>query len=438
MKELHEMTAQALRKMIDQRRISVEELTRHYLARIEKYDARLNAVAEIDEGVLDQARRMDEQYKDLPLFGLAVLIKDNIDVKGLHTTAGSLALKDNIAQADAPIVANLRRMGALILGKTHMTEFANYTSGPMPNGYSSAGGQVYNAYSREADPSGSSTGSAVAVSAGFCAMAVGTDTSFSVVGCATANGVTGLKPPHGALCGEGIVPISHTLDSAGALTKDMEDALMLYGGMMGQEICTNPASVGEMRIAVNRFNREMVSDRQMGFYEALLGRLRKEGARILETEHPRNRHMGSIMRCEFAHDLEEYLAGSSAGIQTLDEIIAVYRNNPDTMMKHGIDTLEAAQASGGLKDAEYIEAMAERERVRAELMQELEEYDVCIMTGPTSVMHFAGLPSVALPMCMAEDGTPRGIILYGADEKKLYAAAMAIEKHCAGVTAPRL
>ena len=133
--------------------------------------------------------RMDERES----LGLPILVKDNIDVAGLHTTAGSLALSDSVATRDAPVIANLRRHGALILGKTNMTEFANYTGERMPNGYSSRGGQVRNAYDPTHDPSGSSTGSAVAVSARLCSAALGTDTSFSIVGCATENGVTGHK-----------------------------------------------------------------------------------------------------------------------------------------------------------------------------------------------------------------------------------------------------
>ena len=199
MSELQQMTAIELRDLIRTRRLGVEELTRYYLDRIERYDGALNSVAELDGTALEQAREMDTHPDDLPLFGLPILVKDNIDVCGLHTTAGSLALADNVARTDAPVVANLRRNGAIILGKTNMTEFANYTTQGMPNGYSSRGGQVLHAYDRARDPSGSSTGSAVAMAAGFCAAAVGTDTSFSVVVCAAENGVTGLKPPVGRL-----------------------------------------------------------------------------------------------------------------------------------------------------------------------------------------------------------------------------------------------
>lgn len=229
------MTARQLAEEIRQRRLGVEEVTRAFLGRIEKLGGKggLNAVAELNEAVLAQARAMDnlKSGREGALFGLPVLIKDNIDVAGLHTTAGSLALADNRAAKDAPIVDNLRRSGALILGKTNMTEFANYTGARTPNGYSSRGGQVINAYDPQRDPSGSSTGSAVAMSAGLCAAAIGTDTSFSIVGCATDNGVTGLKPPHGALSSQGILPIARTLDSAGPITRDLRDALLVYSCM---------------------------------------------------------------------------------------------------------------------------------------------------------------------------------------------------------------
>ncbi len=168
----------------------------------------LNCIAELDPTALEQARRIEECGSDLPLAGIPVLVKDNIDVKGLHTTAGSLALADNIAVSDAPIAANLRRNGAVILGKTNLTEFANYVSDSMPGGYSSRGGQVIHAVDPALSPSGSSSGSGVAVSAGIVPMAVGTDTSFSIIHCAMANGICGLKPPVGALSQEVIAPLA--------------------------------------------------------------------------------------------------------------------------------------------------------------------------------------------------------------------------------------
>lgn len=441
------MTAVQLREAIRKKRISIEALVRAYLARIQKYNdaGGLNAIAELDSSVIAQAKAMDAQQNTdlakLPLFGLPILVKDNIDAAGLHTTAGSLSLSENSALKDAPIVANLKRNGALILGKTNMTEFANYTTQGMPNGYSSMGGQVKNAYDKTKDPGGSSTGSAVAVSAGFCAAAVGTDTSFSVVGCATENGVTGLKPPHGSLPSRGIIPISHTLDSAGVLTRDFSDALLLYSGMRDTPISAiKPTNPETLRIAINTFERSEVSDAQLARYDVLFQALRKAGVSFSQVSHASSPFQSDIMRYEFKHDLEEYLLPSSSNRKTLGEIVSFYESSPELMMKYGITLLRSAldEASGKLDDLPYRRAIAERERQRIFLFDSLREYDACVMTGPTNIMHYLGFPSAALKLSMADDDTPRGIILYGADEIRLYAALLTIEKYCARVTPPKL
>lgn len=439
------MTAKWLRNEISSRRIGIEELVRLYLDRISKYDGinGLNTIVELDSTVIQQARDMDAQknVQDLPLFGLPILLKDNIDVAGLHTTAGSLALTDNIAVKDAPVIANLRRNGVIILGKTNMTEFANYTTQDMPNGYSSRGGQVKNAYDRTKSPGGSSSGSAVAMSAGFCAAAVGTDTSFSVIGCATENGVTGLKPPKGKLSTKGIIPISHTLDSAGALTRDFYDAYILYAGMCDKPLKNitykNPK---DLRIALNTFNLDEVSNAQIERYESLIKNLKKAGVVISEISQGYSPYQRDIMRCEFKYNLEEYLLTSSAKIKTLKDIVRLYESNSERMMRYGITYLNEAlnETSGRLDDVSYLLALEERKKQQALVTEQLREYDACIMTGPTNIMHFVGLPSVALKLCMADDNTPRGIILYGVDEMRLYSAALTIESYCSEVTCPIL
>lgn len=440
MDEILNMTARELRQALRQGSIGAEELTRLYLNRIEAHDGQLNAVAELNESAIAQARKLDSQRsrRDELLYGLPLLIKDNIDVAGLHTTAGSLALTDNLARTNAAIVDNILRNGGVILGKTNMTEFANFTSSGMPNGYSSRGGSVYNAYARSLDPSGSSTGSAVAVSAGFCAAAVGTDTSFSIVECATSNGVTGLKPRCGALPSSGILPISRTLDSAGPLSRDLADAILLYSGMADRPLAPiEPKPASELRIAVNVFNQAEISQAQCGRYARLFDALRAEGARFENIEQPYSPCQRSIMLCEFRRDLERYLAGAPARLKTLDDIIAFYRAEPESRMKYGISVLEEAAALGA-DDQMYTEALAERARMRRRVLDELAQYDACVMTGPTNVMHFTGLPSLALKLCTGEDGCPRGIILYGADERRLLAAALTIEAHCLPVRAPEL
>lgn len=445
MQELERMTAVQLAQAIRQKKLGVEELTRAYLDRIQRLDGPngLNAVGELADDALETARKMDAAgaNREGALYGLPVLLKDNLDAAGMHTTAGSLALTDNLAQRDAPVVANLRRSGALILGKTHMTEFANYVADGMPSGYSSQGGQVLHAYDRAKDPSGSSSGSAVAVSAGLCAAAVGTDTSFSIVGCATENGIVGYKPPHGVLSGEGIIPIARILDSAGPMTRTLEDALLVYGAMRGSPLPeTEPIPACRLRLAVNTYQLEEISAAQRGRYAALVEALEKAGAAVSRVEHPYMPLQQVIMRYAFRHDLEAYLAGTPAARKTLQAILDYYEAAPQQRMPYGASYLRSAleDAPEGIQSAAYRQALAERAKQRAALDAPQEEWDACLMTGPTNIMHFTGLPSLALPMEMAPDGTPRGLILYGKDEGRLLAAAHTIQQYCPGVTPPRL
>lgn len=434
-------SATVLQRLLRGREITAEELTRYYLSRIEQYNPVLHAVAERNPAAPDDARRLDSSAHthDLPLFGIPILIKDNIDVAGLHTTAGSMALSDHIAAADAPVVANLRRNGAIILGKTNLTEFANYTTENMPGGFSSRGGQVRHAYDAAASPSGSSSGSAVAVSADLCAAALGTDTSFSVVACATVHGLAGLKPPHGALDAEGIVPIAHTLDSAAPMARTFDDALLLYSAMRSTPFAiSEPARPDTLRIAVNLANHDMVSAAQLALYETLFDALRASGAQFAEVNQPYTPYLKTVMTCEFRRDLEAYLNGTDAARKTLPEIIAFYREHP-ACMPYGITYLEeAVKVPDPAHHSAYQEALAQRESLRAQILAELRNFDACVMTGPTNIMHFTGLPSLALPLAMGADGLPRGIILYGAEEKRLYAAARTIERFCSPILPPVL
>lgn len=431
----HDMTAMQQLEALRQGQVTAEELTQHYLRRIRRY-RNLNAVAEVDATALAQARALDAaEERSLPLFGLPILVKDNIDVRGLHTTAGSLALADNVAQADATVIANLRRNGAVILGKTNMTEFANWVTQGMPGGYSARGGQVLHPYDRKRDPSGSSTGSAVAVAAGLCAAAIGTDTSFSIVACVGEHGAAGFKAAHGALPLQGIVPIASTLDMPGPIARNMADALLVYRGMGGQLAEVQPTPPERLRIALNMTNRKRVAPAQLAAYERLLTRLKEAGARVSEICQPPVPQQKAIMRCEFRRDLEAYLAGSSASRKTLAEIVAHYEADP-ARREYGMTYLTESLAASP-EDGDYAAAIAERARLREDVLAELAEYDAVLMTGPTNVMHFTGLPSLTVPLCM--DGKlPKGAILYGADEARLLSVTLTIERFCEGVKPPRL
>ena len=393
---------------------------------------RLNCIAELDETAAEQAKAQEADKQDKLLAGIPVLVKDNIDVKGLHTTAGSLALADNIAQEDAPVIRNLRRNGAMILGKTNMTEFANFTTEGMPGGYSSRGGQVIHAVNPKLSPSGSSSGSAVAVAAGIVPMAVGTDTSHSVTACAMFNGICGLKPPAGALSAEGIIPIARTLDSAGAMARNLKDALKLYSAMRNEPLPElKPLRMNGLRIAVNRANWETIQESRKSFLNSLLIKLKAGGAVTGEVNQGAAPEMMTIMRWEFRPMLEEYLEKSTAERKTLAEIVAYYEANPDTMMKYGDTLLRAAldETPGGLLGQPYLDALAARREAIAKVTSEIEDDDAVLMTGPTSIMHFCGLPSVTVTGKRKNpDGVNEAVILYGKDEYRLYEAALAIEQ----------
>ncbi len=446
MTPIYHLPAHVLREEIATGRLSAEALTKIYLDRIEAIGLRngVNAVAEIDSSAIEQARALDAtpSKRSLPLFGLPVLIKDNIDVEGLHTTAGSVALENHIAQKDAPVVKRLRESGAVILGKTNMTEFANYMTDDLPNGFSSRGGQVINAYHPEMDPGGSSTGSAVAVSAGLCAFAIGTGTCFSIVGCAAQNGVAGFKPQGGNLPGEGIIPICFALDTAGPLTRDVKDAHMVYAAIAGRNVSplsSIPAS--QLKIAVNTFNREQVSKEQLERYESLLNNIKKEGGEVAEINQPAaSVTRRNVMRYAFKHDLEAYLEASEAPRKTLQEIIDFYNESPETRAPYGVTVLQMAQdvATGNLDEPDYHEALKNREALRVKITEELKDFDACLMTGHTDVMHTINLPSITINLAMAEDNTPRGAILYGANEERLLNAALTLEKYCPGVVPPAI
>ena len=393
---------------------------------------RLNCIAELDETALKQAKAQEAEKQGKLLTGIPVLVKDNIDVKGLHTTAGSLALADNIAREDAPVIRNLRRNGAVILGKTNMTEFANFTTEGMPGGYSSRGGQVVHAVNPKLSPAGSSSGSAVAVAAGIVPMAVGTDTSHSVTGCAMFNGICGLKPPVGTLSAEGIIPIARTLDSAGAMARNLADTLKLYSAMRDEPLPElKPLGTDGLRIAVNRANWKTLQGRRKRFLNRLLKKLKVEGAVTGEVDQGAAPEMVTIMRWEFRPMLEDYLKKSTSERKTLAEIVAYYEANPDTMMKYGDTLLRAAldETPAGLQGKPYLEALEARRGAIVQVSAEIDNYDAVLMTGPTSIMHFCGLPTVTVAGGIKDpNGVNEAVILYGKDEYRLYEAALAIEQ----------
>ena len=393
----------------------------------------LNCIAELDETAWAESKEFTENTQCPSLPGLPILVKDNIDVRGFHTTAGSLALADNIAQSDAPVIRNLRRNGAVIIGKSNMTEFANYVSSKMPGGYSSRGGQVIHAVRPGLDPLGSSTGSAVAVAAGIVPMAVGTDTCHSITACAMGNGICGLKPPAGVLSQEGIIPISKTFDSAGAMAKNVSDTLKLYSAMRDEPLPEiRPADAGKLRIAVNTANSGMNSEERKMFLNEVIEILKNNGVTVAEVNEPPTPELPVIMKREFRPGLEEYLRKSASKFKTLKQIVEYYETHPDTMMKYGDDLLRGAlydASQESIAEKEYQTALRSRADEIRRITEEISDYDAVLITGPTYVNHLCGLPTITVAGSRVDtNGVKQAVIMYGTDEYRLYKAALTVEQ----------
>jgi len=253
--DLERATVAELQARMQARTLTSEGLTRLYMDRIAALNASgpgLNAVRALNKHARSDSRALDVQRRfgwvRGPLHGIPVLVKDNIDVRGMPTTAGSVALEHSDPKEDAAIVERLRRAGAVILGKTNLSEFAFFMSTEAPSGYSSLGGQVLNAYDSDAGPSGSSSGSASAAAAGLAALTVGTETSGSIISPSAAQGIVGLRPTLGLVSRTGILPIASSQDTAGPMTRTVADAAAELQALAGADP-DDPVTTSETPVA---------------------------------------------------------------------------------------------------------------------------------------------------------------------------------------------
>jgi amidase len=383
MDDLAVATIAGLRRRIDTGAASVREIADAHLARIAAHDGKTNAVIELNPDVHAEADRLDRMRREGrgggPLFGIPVMLKDNIDTGDrMTTTAGSLALEGSRARTDSHVARKLRAAGALFLGKTNLSEWANFRSTRSSSGWSSRGGQVRNAYALDRTPGGSSSGSGVAVSAGYCAVAVGTETDGSIVSPAAMNGIVGIKPTVGLVGRTGIIPIAESQDTAGPMARTVTDAAALLGAMAGTDHDDPATADAETRRAADytafldpaalRGARIGVVCNYAGYHERVdavfadaLAAMRDAGAEIVDgLELPPmteiRPHELLVFRTEIKAGLNAYLAGlgPSTPVRTLDDIIAFNRANRDRVMPwFQQEHLEAAAASAGLDDEGY-------------------------------------------------------------------------------------
>lgn len=392
--KLESASFDTLKNLLDNGALSSVELCAAYLARIDSLNAQVNAVIETNPQALELAEKLDSERQlgttRGPLHGLPILVKDNIDTAGqMMTTAGSLALEGFTPLADAFVVQCLRRAGALVLGKSNLSEWANFRSTRATTGWSSRGGQTRNPYSLEHSPGGSSSGSGVGASLGLCAGAVGTETDGSVVIPASMNALVGIKPSLGRVSRSGIIPIGHSQDTAGPMTSCVRDAALMLQCMTGADpvdvITTRapclPAEFLSLDKLALRGARIGMVDNYRGLGEAVdslvddaIHALRECGADVIEGIELEGLDEISeldtqVMLYEFKHDLNKYLALARprAAVGNLAEIITFNERYAERVMPHfGQEYFYAAQEKGGLDEERYVNALARVKRMTGE------------------------------------------------------------------------
>jgi len=385
--ELNEITIAELQEKMSSGKYSAVQVTEHYLQRIKAIDKAgpmLNAVIEINPDAAAIAKQLDDERKAGkirgPLHGIPLLIKDNIDTADkMMTSAGSIALAGNMAAKDAFIVTRLREAGAIILGKTNLTEWANFRSTKSCSGWSSRGGQTKNPYILDHNPCGSSSGSGVAVAANLCVVAVGTETDGSVTCPASVNGNVGIKPTVGLLSRSGIIPISHTQDTAGPLARTVKDAAILLGVLTGIDSTDERSkeSEGKFLTDYTKFlDAKGLKGRRIGiekkpyenqFLNRLLQQtialLKQQGAEVVELEYlDQFNALGDaeseVLKFEFKYGINKYLAAANTSIKTLKGLIEFNQKNEDKAMPYFKQELfEQSEQKGGLESKEYLLAL---------------------------------------------------------------------------------
>jgi amidase len=440
---------------------SAEDATKAAIARVQAIDSQIHAVLALDPTALDQARAIDRRRKARGLlYGYVLLLKDNIEADGpLPTTAGSMALLDNVTHRDSPLVARLRGEDAVILGKTNLSEWANIRSNSSISGWSAVGGQTRNPHALDRDPCGSSSGSGAAVAAGEVDAAIGTETDGSITCPAAINGIVGLKPTVGLVSRSRIVPISHSQDTAGPMTTDVATAARVLAAIAGSDpgdpatkeadahivdylAALKPDALKGARIGVLRFATGWSAPTDKVFEQALAV-LKAQGATLVDITELKDRDkMGeaesNVLHTELKADLNAYLATTPPSVKTrtLADVIAFNTAHADReLVLFGQETFVKAEATKGLDDPAYKEARATSLRIAGrdgiDAMLAANHLDALVSptmppawkidaangdqingSGAGSLAAIAGYPHLTVPMG-AVMGLPVGLSIIG-------------------------
>jgi amidase len=480
--ELNEVTVDVLQEKMKSGVYTSRSITQLYLDRIEKIDRsgpHINAIIELNPDALSIADAMDAERKAGkirgPLHGIPVLIKDNINTADkMQTTAGSLALVGNIAKKDAFIIARLREAGAVLLGKTNLSEWANFRSTNSCSGWSSRGGQTKNPYILDHNPCGSSAGSGAAVAANLCAVAIGTETDGSITCPASVNNLVGIKPTVGLLSRSGIIPISSTQDTAGPMARTVKDAAILLGALTGVDVddaITNE-SAGKLyndytpfldanalkgkKIGVDLKKKSSNQNLNRILSEAI-DLMKKQGAIIIEIDYMSKfvelgRYEYEILQTEFKDGVNKYLSGLSLPIKTLSDVIQFNKDNEDKAMPYfKQEQLENCENTKGINNPSYQKALVKgRDGARNIINEVIAKHQldaiIGITMGPacsidmvygdrwgedslTQPAAMSGYPHISVPAGMAYR-LPVGLSFFGKaySEPALIGMAYAYEK----------
>jgi amidase len=466
--ELDEWTVSGLQEGLKNGRFSAHSLAEKYLDRIRAIDRTgpaLRAVIELNPDALAIAASLDDERKSKgprgPMHGIPVLIKDNIDTADkMTTTAGSLALDGSTPPQDSLVAQRLRAAGAVILGKTNLSEWANFRSTHSSSGWSGRGGQTRHPYALDRNPSGSSSGSAVAVASNLCAVAVGTETDGSIVSPAATCGIVGIKPTLGLIGGAGIIPIAHSQDTAGPMGRTVTDAVILLSALAGRDFTGNLDRNGlkgaRLGVARKFFGSNQDVDKLM---EECLAEMKRQGAEIVDPADlpSHGKYADSefeVLLYEFKSDLNAYLArlNSNVRARTMKDLIEFNEFNRSKEMPYfGQEIMIMAEAKGPLTDKPYLDALAKNHQLsRTEgidaVVQQYKldaivapaggpawltdlvtgDHDIGGSSTPAAV---AGYPNIALSAGFVR-GLPVGISFFGPanSEPRLIKLAYAFEQ----------
>jgi len=466
--EFDEVTVDDLQRMMESGEHTARSITQAYIERIEAMDRQgpeLRSMIEINPDALEIADELDAERRAGgprgPLHGIPVALKDNLDTHDrMTTTAGSLALEGSIPPRDSFVAERLRAAGAILLGKANMSEWAYFRGERATSGWSARGGQCVNPYALNRNPCGSSSGSGVAASANLCALTVGTETGGSIMCPSSSNGIVGIKPTVGLWSRSGIIPISHSQDTAGPMTRTVRDAAILLGGAVGVDARDEATSRSEgnfhtdytqfldsgglqgARIGVAR-SFTGFDPRVMALFEDAIRAMRDAGAVIVD---PANLPVANwrdelpliVLEYEFKTDLNAYLAtlGPDAPVRTLADIIEFNEQNAELEMPFfGQQRMIASQARGPLTDEVYLNAVRTIQRGNREdgIDALMNEHQLDAIVAPTRDLPWttdhikgdrldggssagpaaiAGYPDISVPMGFVS-GLPAGVSFFG-------------------------